>query len=203
MKVLYEKEAEDFLEEQGFNVAKGKKFIDKDKALSYANELGFPVVLKVTKTLHKSDERGVILNVEKSEFFDAFEKLKKKSKEVLVQEQARGRYVILGLKKDPVFGHVLLFGLGGIFVEVLKDVALRICPVNANEVKKMIREIKAFPVLAGARGEKPVDLKTLENYLLKLCELAQKNPNIKELDINPLMITHKGAKIVDARIIFE
>lgn len=202
MKVLMEKEAEDFLEKRRFPVV--RRFLVKNEA--EANEasrkVGFPLVLKVVNILHKSDINGVKINIAKDNFKSAYYRLVKKSKRILVQEQIEGKLLLVGLKKDPVFGYVIALGSGGIYTEVLKDVSFRICPVNERDAEEMLSELKIYPVLKGTRGEKPVNFNAVKSILLKTSRLSKKY-KIRELDINPLIVNHKEAKVADARIIFE
>jgi len=121
---------------------------------------------------------------------------------VTVQAMARpGVEVIIGVSQDPQFGPVLMFGLGGIWVEVLKDVAFRLIPITPYDAREMIREIKGFPLLEGYRGQEPAHLPTLEGILLQVSELVEKHPQIQELDINPIFAYRDGAVAVDARVI--
>lgn len=198
-----EKEAEDFLEENGLQIANRKIVSTKQEALEFIKKIKFPVVLKITGKLHKTDEDGVSINVTQPFFNQEFERLKNKSKQVLVQEYISGKQLIIGIIKDPTFGHVIMFGLGGIFVEVFKDISFRVCPITKEDATKMIEETKAYEILKGTRGEKPINFKQLSNILVKVSEIAAKNQNIKELDINPLIANENEVKIVDARIIFE
>jgi acyl-CoA synthetase (NDP forming) len=135
----------------------------------------------------------------------AFNELKKiKNFEgVMVQEYIDGKFIITGLKKDATFGHVIAFGLGGIFTEIIKDIAFRVCPITKKDAIEMIKEIKAYKILEGARGEKPINFYSLLRVLLALSELSKRYKNIEELDINPLIVNEKNAKIVDARIVFS
>jgi acyl-CoA synthetase (NDP forming) len=121
---------------------------------------------------------------------------------VAVQKMApQGTEVIVGMSKDPQFGPVLMFGLGGVLVEVLKDVSFRIVPIERRDAREMIEEIKAFPVLQGVRGGEPADLGALEDLLLKLSEFVEANPQVAELDLNPVFAYKDGALAVDARIV--
>jgi len=123
---------------------------------------------------------------------------------VSVQKMARpGVEVIIGMSKDEQFGPVLMFGLGGILVEVLKDVAFRIVPLTRRDAAEMIREIKGYPLLEGYRGQEPVDVSNLEEMLLKVSEFVEKRPEIKEIDLNPIFAYSRGAIAVDARVILE
>ncbi|MDP2947965.1 MAG: acetate--CoA ligase family protein, partial [Chloroflexota bacterium] len=112
-----------------------------------------------------------------------------------------GVEVIMGMTKDAQFGPVLMFGLGGVFVEVLKDVAFRIVPLEPRDARQMIREIQGFPVLEGVRGQEPADLAALENMLLRLSSFVEEHPEIAELDLNPVFAYKDGALAVDARIV--
>jgi len=203
VKIYKEKEAEDFLSRKGFPIIKADIFSNDKEAHAYAQKIGFPLVLKIVGKLHKSDHNGVRVKVTEDDFYDEFYDLKKITRKVMVQKYMHGKQVIVGLKKDPTFGHTLLFGLGGIFVEALKDISFRVCPVTNNDIDEMIREIKGYSILSGLRGEKPVNILKIKKIMIKLCKLSSKYPNIEELDINPLIVNHKDAKIVDARIIFS
>ncbi len=123
---------------------------------------------------------------------------------VSVQKMAHpGVEVIIGMSKDAQFGPVLMFGLGGIWVEVLKDVSFRIVPLTRRDAGEMIREIKGYPLLAGYRGQPPVDMSNLEKLLLKVSDFVERNPEVKELDLNPIFAYRDGAVAVDARLILE
>jgi acyl-CoA synthetase (NDP forming) len=187
-----------------------------DEAVKFADEIGYPVVLKVVSpdVIHKFDVGGVILNLEGSEqvreaFDHILENVRKRLSQakilgVTVQEMVpSSTEVIIGTVKDPQFGPALMFGLGGIFVEVLKDVTFRIAPITRGEARKMITEIKAFPVLKGYRGIPPADIEALIQILIDTSRLVMDYPEIKELDLNPVMVYEKGARTVDARIILE
>ncbi len=125
---------------------------------------------------------------------------------VLVQKMVKGgKETIIGMKRDPLFGPVLMFGIGGVYVEALKDVSFRIAPLRELTAKKMIREIKGFKILEGYRGEPPSDIEAVEHCLMRLSQLVCDFEEIEELDINPLMVLEKGkgALVVDARIILR
>lgn len=206
MKVLTEYSAEEFLESNGFPVVERRVFSDGHEAYDYAKKLSFPIVLKIAsnKLLHKSDVNAVRLNVYSEDFFKIFYDLKNMKIEkdgVLVQKFVHGKYVLIGLKKDETFGHVIAAGLGGIFAEVIKDVSFRIVPVNKKDVIEMLRELKGFGILSGYRGEK-VNINLIVKIILMVSRLAEKYPEILELDINPLVVNSKSARIVDARVVF-
>jgi acyl-CoA synthetase (NDP forming) len=121
-----------------------------------------------------------------------------------VQKMAKqGIEVIIGMTKDAQFGPVIMFGLGGILVEVLKDVSFRIVPMTKRDAAEMITEIKGFPILKGYRGQDPADVPCLEELIVKVSDFVDKNPEIKELDLNPVFAYKSGALAVDARIILE
>jgi len=213
---LTEVEAKELLAKAGINVAPTKLATSKQEAASIAKTLGFPVVLKIVSpdVLHKSDAGGVKLNLNsEAEVGNAFDaimtsiKAKLPSAKILgiaVQKMARpGTEVIIGMSKDPQFGPVLMFGLGGIFVEIMKDVSFRIVPLTKRDADEMIHEIKGFPVLTGYRGQEAASLAHLQDMLLKVSEFAEKNPEVKELDLNPVLAYKDGAIAVDARVILE
>ena len=202
--------------EYGIPVTRFKVALTSDEAVKFAEEIGYPVVLKIVSpdVIHKFDVGGVALNLKTlSEVKDAYEKILKNVKKhkpnakiigVLVQEMApQSTEVIVGAIKDPQFGPALMFGLGGIFVEVLKDVTFRIAPITESDAREMITEVKAYPILKGYRGQPPADIDAIVSILLSTSKLVMAHQEIKELDLNPIMVYEKGAKTVDARIILE
>jgi len=213
---LNEVESKQLLKQAGINTTEIKLATGKDEAIAAARKLGFPAVLKIVSPdiLHKSDIGGVKLNLNsEDEVGRAYDEImaaakkhapKAKVEGVSVQPMARpATEVIIGMNKDQQFGPVLMFGLGGILVEVLKDVSFRIVPLAKRDAREMIREIKAYPVLEGYRGQEPADVETLENLLLKVSDFVEKHPDIKEMDLNPIFAYRDGATAVDARIILE
>ncbi|MBA7466184.1 Peptidyl-lysine N-acetyltransferase Pat [subsurface metagenome] len=185
------------------------------EAISAANSLGYPVVMKIVSPdiLHKSDVGGVKVGItEKSQVARSFEDLISNAKRfmpealilgVTVEEMiAPGKEVVLGSSRDPSFGPLLMFGLGGIYVEVLKDVSFRIAPLTFNEADLMIKEIRSYPILKGVRGEEPSDLIAVREALLRLSQLVTDFSEILEIDINPLMVlpAGKGAVVIDSRL---
>jgi acetyl-CoA synthetase (ADP-forming) len=173
-------------------------------------------VLKIVSpdVLHKFDVGGVILDIKNSkEVKNGYNKILKNVKDhkpdakivgVLVQEMApSATEVIVGATKDPQFGPALMFGLGGIFVEILKDVTFRIAPITESDAKEMITEVKGYPILKGYRGQPPADVDAIVKILMNTSRLVMDHMEIKELDLNPIMVYEKGAKTVDARIILE
>ncbi len=214
--LLTEVESKALLKKAGIPVVEAKLARSKKEAISISNEMGFPVVLKVSSTevVHKSDSGGVKLGLTNAtQVGKAYNEILSSIKQAYPQAQidgvsvqpmaAPGVEVIVGMSKDPQFGPVLMFGLGGILVEVLKDVSFRIVPVTARDAKAMIREIKGYPVLEGYRGQKPASIPALEKLIAKVSQFVEKNPQIRELDLNPIFAYPDKAVAVDARIILE
>jgi len=208
MKIFVEKDAEDFLEKNKFPVAK-RVVVKKEQEIEIAiKKLKFPVSMKIIgkKILHKTDVGGVKLDIRNlDEAKKSFKILKKIRgfEGVLVQKFIHGKYVLVGLKKTSEFGHVIVFGLGGVFTEVISDVSFRVCPIKEKDAEEMINEIRGKQILYGVRGSKRVNIKAIKQILLKISKLSLKYPGIKELDINPAIVSEKDATIVDARIVFE
>ena len=212
--VLSEIESKQVLEEAGIPVARARLASTAKEAAQAAESLGFPVVLKIVSpdVTHKSDVGGVKLGLRSAKeveaaFGEIVASVKQRQPDariegVAVQKMAApGTEVIVGMSKDPQFGPVLMFGLGGVFVEVLKDVPFRIVPLEPRDARQMVREIKGFPVLEGVRGQEPADLEALEKLILKLSEFVEAHPEIDELDLNPVFAYKAGALAVDARIV--
>jgi len=188
----------------------------EEEAAEFAGQIGFPVVLKIVSPdiIHKSDVGGVMVNLKSAvEVRNAYGKILENAKKynpaakivgVLVQEMApQSTEVIVGAIKDPQFGQTLMFGLGGIFVELLKDVTFRVAPITQEDAHEMVIKVKAYPLLKGYRNTPPADIDAIINVLLNTSKLVMDYPEIKELDLNPIMAYEKGAKTVDARIILE
>jgi len=214
--VLTEIESEEFLGQAGIDIIDTKLATSKEEAISISQKLGFPVVLKIASPdiVHKSDAGGVKLGLKTAKqvgkaYDDILKAVRQKYPEakihgVAVQKMARpGVEVIIGMSKDAQFGPVLMFGLGGILVEVLKDVSFRIVPIAKRDAAEMVREIKGYPLLEGYRGQEAVDVSYLEELLLKVSDFAEQNPEVKELDLNPVFAYSDGAIAVDARVILE
>lgn len=212
---LAEGEAREVISAYGFSVPRSILVNSKESAIKVAEEIGYPVVLKVASPdiLHKSDIGGVRVGIRNSsDVVQAFEEILEKARRrmpdalvqgVFVQEMVRGgKEVILGATLDPQFGPLLMFGLGGIYVEVLKDVSFRVAPITQRDAWEMLGEIRAYPLLKGARGESPVDLEAIVEGLQRLSQLVTDFPQVLELDINPLSVLPKGkgAVAIDARI---
>jgi acetyl-CoA synthetase (ADP-forming) len=215
-KYLLETEAKTICMEYGIPVTKFKLAKSEQEATKFANEIGYPVVLKIASPdiIHKFDVGGVILNLKsQTEVKDAYNEILANVKRhkhdakiigIVIQEMAiPSTEVIVGATKDPQFGPALMFGLGGIFVEVLKDVTFRIAPITEEDAREMITEVKAYPILKGYRGQPPADIEAIVRILLNTSRLVMEHQEIKELDLNPIIVYEKGAKTVDARIILE
>ena len=215
-KILTEVESKDILEEAGIPTARARLATTADEAVAAAREVGFPVALKVASPdiTHKSDVGGVKLNLTtpdevKAAFDEIIAAVKRAQPDakvdgVSVQKMARpGIEVIMGMSQDAQFGPVLMFGLGGILVEVLKDVSFRLVPITPRDARQMVQEIKGRPLLEGYRGQEPADVEALEKLLLRLSDFIEKHPEIAELDLNPIFAYKDGAVAVDARIILS
>lgn len=215
-KTLLETEAKNICAEYSIPVTKFNLAKNEKESAEYADQIGYPIVLKIVSSdiIHKSDAGGVIVNLKTSaEVTNGYQKIIENAKKykadarivgVLVQEMApQSTEVIVGAIKDPQFGQTVMFGLGGIFVELLKDVNFRIAPITNEDAKEMITQLKAYPLLRGYRNTPPADIDTLVAILCSTSRLVMDNPEIKELDLNPVMAYPKGAKTVDARIILE
>ena len=204
-------EAFEVLQTYGIPVADYQVVHRKEDLKKTMNKIKGPVALKVIspEISHKSDVGGVVLNIrdlsEAERVYSEMNKLGKRSfSGVLVQKMiSDGKEVILGAKRDPYFGPVVLFGLGGIYVEVFKESSLRVAPINRPEAEEMISELKTASILKGIRGERPLDIKALVENLLRLSQLMMDFPEIEGIDINPVKVLEKGAVAVDARILLS
>ncbi len=214
--LLTEVEAKQVLKEAGVNVVDSLLAKSKDDAQRIADELGYPVVLKIVSPdiVHKSDIGGVKLGLaDRDAVAAAYEEVISAAKKaspganvhgVSVQPMAKeGLEIIVGMTKDPQFGPVLMFGLGGVLVEVLKDVAFRIVPLTRRDATQMIHEIKGYPLLEGYRGQEPANVPMIEDTILKVSGFVEQHPEIKELDLNPIFAYKDGLAAVDARVVLE
>ena len=214
--VLTEVEAKQMLEEAGVPVSPARLAATKQEAAKAASELGFPAVLKIVspQITHKSDVGGVALGLNSADEVEAaFDRIVASAKQhvpeatisgVAVQRMEKpGIEVFIGVTKDPQFGPVLMFGLGGVLVEVLKDVAFRIIPIEPRDARQIVEEIKGYPLLQGYRGQDPADLDKLHALLLKVSSFIEQHPEVAELDLNPVFAYKDGAIAVDARIVIS
>ncbi|OGP73760.1 MAG: acetyl-CoA synthetase [Deltaproteobacteria bacterium RBG_16_49_23] len=215
-RILTEFESKKFLKQAGIPVIETRLARTQKEAILFSQEMGFPVALKIASPdiVHKSDSGGVKLSLNhasdvKAAYSQIMDRVQEKNpsasiRGVSVQKMAKpGTEVIVGASKDPQFGPVIMFGLGGIFVEVLKDVSFRIIPLSRKDALEMIEELKGYPLLQGYRGKEPADLPALIEIILKISGVMEENPEIRELELNPVMAYKKGALAVDARIILE
>lgn len=213
-KILTEHETKRLLAKYGIPVTKEQIAASADEALAIALQIGTPVAMKISSPdiPHKSDVGGVALNVKREKVRTTYNEMMARIKKVspnasiegiLVQQMApAGHEIIVGLKKDAQFGHALMFGLGGIFVEVYRDVTFRVVPIDKSDALSMITEIKGCPILKGIRGRKPADIDAIASVLVSVSDMAEKE-NIIELDVNPLIVSESGAIAVDARAMVE
>jgi acetyltransferase len=214
-KQVSEVEAKDVLEAYGFRVLPSSLATDISEAVESADRIGYPVVMKVVSPdiVHKSDLGGVVINLANAEQVrDGWDLIMARARRhapkatirgVYVEKMGRrGREVILGLTRDPQFGPMLMFGLGGIFVEVLKDVAFQLAPITSDEAMQMLSLTRSYALLKGARGQKAVDMQAIAVALQRISQLATEYPQISELDINPFIVGEVGveAYAADARI---
>jgi acyl-CoA synthetase (NDP forming) len=210
-RVLTEYESKKIFAAAGIPVTKEILTDTIEDAIAAGNKIGYPVVLKISspEVSHKSDFGGVNLGISDEEALRvACEDLKRRAEDAsiefsfLLQEMADpGQELLVGAKRDATFGPAILFGLGGVFTEVLDDVAIRISPIEREEAQKMVREIKGAPVLDGFRGMPPVDLEAVVDVILKVSELMETYEEISELDINPLFGYEKSVLAVDGLIL--
>jgi acyl-CoA synthetase (NDP forming) len=213
---LTEAESKSLLKDIGIVTNEAQIATSSDEAISISAKMGYPVVLKVVSKdiLHKSDVGGVKVGLRaEDEVAGAYDEIMASVKQrapeaaidgISVQPMARpGVEVIIGMFKDNQFGPVVMFGIGGELVEVYKDVSFGIVPIPKRYAKQMIKDIKGYPLLDGYRGREPVDTTILEDMLLKLSDFAKDNPDVKEVDINPVIAYADNAVAVDARVILE
>ena len=213
---LGEEDAMPVLSGYGFSFPERALAKSSREAAHLASKVGFPVAMKISSPdiLHKTDVGGVCLNIQsrreaEGAFVEITSNVRRLMPEaflngVMVYEMVKGgKEVILGVTFDRTFGHMIMFGLGGIYVEVLKDVSFRIVPVSRRDVVAMVSEVKTSALLKGARGERPVDIEAIVDGIMRLSAVVTDFPMIHELDINPFVVLEKGAVALDARIIFE
>jgi acetyl-CoA synthetase (ADP-forming) len=211
---LFEHEAKMLCGLYGVPITKIEVAKTEDAAVEAAKRIGFPIVLKIVsaQVLHKSDAGGVIVGVnDEKGIREGYQRIVANIKKnvptaviegILVQEMApKGTEIIIGSTVDPTFGPTIMFGLGGIFVEILKDVSFRLAPISKEDAWEMLDEIKAKKMLEGPRGTPKADKEAIVATLLSVSKMLMECPEIKELDMNPLLVYEKGARAVDARVI--
>ncbi|GAB4112047.1 MAG: acetate--CoA ligase family protein [Candidatus Caldatribacteriota bacterium] len=211
---LLETEAKELLREYGIPVPDYKLIKSKDDLVKLSQEINFPIVMKIVSPdiIHKSESGGVKIDIkDEQKAILAYQEIMENVKRYNSQARIEGvivysfipkqTEVIIGMIKDPHFGPVIMFGLGGIYVEVLKDISFRIIPIEKKDAEEMIAEIKGVEILKGVRGESPGDIQAIEDVLMKISRLVEENPEIKELDLNPIFVFEKGLQVIDARMI--
>jgi acetyltransferase len=218
MREVGEADAKEILEAYGFATPKGALATTPEQAASIADQIGYPVVLKIWSQdiIHKSDVGGVKLGLRNSqEVMDAFDlmmyRIPRKVPQaqilgVFVQQMCKGvREVILGMNRDPRFGPLMMFGMGGTMVEVMKDVSFYLAPLTSDEAKQMLMSTRTYKMLQGVRGEEGVDIEAIAEGLQRLSQLVTEYPQIRELDINPYVVGLQGTVpiAVDARMSVE
>ncbi|HHD92521.1 MAG TPA: acetyl-CoA synthetase [Candidatus Portnoybacteria bacterium] len=202
-----------------FNFLETKKLLDKyelslvkgflvtsfEEAERISKKLSWPIIMKISnpKIIHKTDIGGVVKSKNITELKNNFDKLNyfKGNEGIILQPFVSGTEIIIGMKKDAQFGPVLMFGVGGIFVELLKDVSFRLAPINVREAGKMVKEIKSYPILNGYRGQEKVKIDSLLKILVNLSKLSLAEKDINQIDFNPVIANSKGAWIADAKIL--
>ena len=211
---LLETESRELLQEYGISLPEAILALNPDEAIEGAKKIGYPLAMKVVSPdiIHKSDAGGIRLGLNSDRNVkNAFRDIFKNAEKVTAKEKilgtlispmaAPGQECIIGMVHDSQFGPVIMFGLGGIFVEVLKDVSFRVAPLATEDIEEMIREIKGYKILTGVRGEKPKDIEAIKEILARLSQIAIDNPEIQEVDLNPVIVHEKGASIVDSRVL--
>ena len=211
---LLETEAKELLREYKIPVPDFKLIKNEEEISKIREAIGYPIVMKIVSPdiIHKSDAGGVKVGIKNEEeaniaYQDIIYSVKKYKREAKITGVItykiipQATEIIIGMMKDPHFGPVAMFGLGGIFVEVLKDVSFRIIPLEERDAQEMIAEIKGYKILKGVRGEAPKDIEAIKNLLMKVSQLTMENPEIKEIDLNPVFVFEKGLQVVDARMI--
>jgi acetyltransferase len=215
---LGELEAREVIEAYGMRLPQSRLARSPEEAVQIASEIGYPVVMKISSPdiLHKSDIGGVKVGLaDSTSVRDNFELIEYRARKyspnarvwgMLIQEMVRkGREMLVGVSRDPQFGPLVAVGMGGIYVEVLKDVAFRLAPISKQEVHSQVRAIRTFPLLRGVRGDPPADIDMIEDVVLRISQLVTDFPEIVEMDINPLVVHNQGegAIVLDARIILS
>lgn len=211
---LLETEAKELLKEYKIPVPDFRLIENEDEVSKITCKIGFPLVMKIVSPdiIHKSDAGGVKLDIKdekeaKLAYQEIIFNIKKYNKEARIEGVIvyplipKEIEVIVGMIKDPHFGPVAMFGLGGIFVEVLKDISFRIIPLEERDAQEMITEIKGYEILKGVRGKPPLDIQAIKEVIMKVSKLTMENPEINEIDLNPIFVFEKGLQVVDARMI--
>ncbi|MCX6789158.1 MAG: acetate--CoA ligase family protein [Candidatus Gribaldobacteria bacterium] len=205
--ILSWQKTEELLEKYQIPLVESLVIENAEQGIEFANRVGYPVVLKLLSSddLHKTDKGLVKLNLQNEQQLNSACKelgsLQKQGTEFLAQKQVRGVELFMGMKWDKNFGPVVSFGLGGIFVEVLNNVVLGVCPINKKEALEMIESIKGYKILQGYRGQPKIDVEKLADILVSVSKLAIENENIREIDFNPVFADGNNIMVADAKII--
>jgi acetyl-CoA synthetase (ADP-forming) len=214
-KILTVRESKKILLQEGFPINPTGFGTNLDEVIAEVQKIGFPVVLKVSSQdiIHKSDIGGVVTGIRsvhdlKEQYEIMRQKITQKATDAqiegyIIEKMESGIELLVGSTLDPMFGPILAFGLGGIYVEVLKDVVFRLIPIEREDATEMLSEIKAAKILDGIRGQPPVNKKALVNLMMKTSNFIDRHPEIEELDLNPVFATDRDVSVVDARIILK
>lgn len=216
-RALTELEAKAFLEKYNIPFPKRGLARNEEEAIKISRKIGYPVVLKIVSPdiIHKTDVGGVKVGINsddelKKAFREITETVRRKRPDakidgILIEEMIKGGYeVIIGGIQDPTFGPVVMFGgLGGIYVELFKDVTFRLAPISEDEAEEMIKETKGYRILTGFRGEEPANVELLKKLLVKTSQILIEHPEILELDLNPVRIFKDKAAVLDAKILVK
>jgi acetyl-CoA synthetase (ADP-forming) len=213
--ILTPEESRNLMELVGIPFNKSELATSEEEAVEMANQIGYPVVMKIVspQIVHKTEYGGVKLDLEnvdevKKAYNDIYINILEKVPEadikgISVDKMLKGTELIIGTTIDPQFGQMIMFGIGGIYVEIYQDVSFRLIPINSGDAKDMLNEIKGTPLLEGARGRPKADKTQLVDILIKVSDFVNSNPDIQEMDLNPLLITNEGIVAVDARVILK
>lgn len=210
-KLLLGVEAFEFLEKEGFSVLKSVLVHNENEAVQVAATMGFPVSLKISspRIIHKTEAGGVKVHLtDQSAVVQAFREILEgfesshpaaRPEGIMVQRQGKGFELIVGTLIDPQFGPVIMFGLGGIFAEVMNDVSFRLIPIEATDARAMMKDLRGYEALRKPRGD-AIDLQAIEDFLVHVSHCVVRHPEIREMDLNPVFVSSRGTEICDARI---
>jgi len=215
-KNLLEPEAYEVLSYYSIPISPYKVVNSIEEAESAAKSIGYPIVLKIVSPdiIHKSDVGGVRIGIKddqqlKDDYTSLLNDVREKAPSarivgVLVEKMApKSVEVVVGMLRDPTFGPAVMFGLGGVLIEIMKDVVFRITPVSKEEAIDMVKKVKGYPLLSGFRGSKPLDIDAIADVICNVSRISMENPAIDQVDLNPVIIYEKGLVVVDARIILK
>ena len=213
MKILDFQTSKNLLSKYNIPFCRSELVGTKEEAIEVAQKIGYPVVLKISSPdiIHKTEIGGVKAQIGNSaelslswdEIMNSVKSVTSNIDGMLVQNKVLGNKVVIGMKRDPQFGPVIMFGLGGIFIEIIKDVTFRVAPVSEGEAIKMIKEIRGYPILEGARTNKPSNIKKIAEIIAALSKFSLAEEKIKEIDLNPVIADKEQALVVDARFLID